>query len=116
MKTLLCLIRVPVRNKEKWIEIIKSSYPEGAQLTSSRILVCDLHFAANDFQRQGERTVLVNNAVPILSFDLNEDNQSEPTATKNNEKDIYVMEEQFAMMNILCNESNSTDEDNQDIK
>lgn len=49
------------------MEIIKSTYPEGKMLPSSRTVVCELHFSANDIVQQGNKKVLVKNALPKVS-------------------------------------------------
>lgn len=55
-KSKFCFIRVPVKNSERWMEIIRSTYPEGEAIPSSRVHVCDLHFDAN----------LIGDAVPNM--------------------------------------------------
>lgn len=41
------LYRVPVKNREKWMALINSSYPEGERPPDSRVMVCDLHFSTS---------------------------------------------------------------------
>lgn len=48
------------------MEIINSSYPEGLSLPTSRVVVCDLHFEANDIVKRGEKKYLVDGAVPNI--------------------------------------------------
>lgn len=50
------------------MHIIQSSYPNGAELPTSRIVVCDLHFHPHDILKQGERRVLASDAVPNISY------------------------------------------------
>lgn len=59
---------MPAKNREKWMEIIKSSYPNGEQIPSSDIAVCDLHFKSNDILRHdGIIRCLDTDAMPNLS-------------------------------------------------
>lgn len=37
-------------------------------MATSRIVVCDLHFNETDILIQGDRRVLVKNALPIISY------------------------------------------------
>lgn len=63
--------RVPVKNKDKWMEIIKSSYPEGKPFPFSRVVVCDLHFDVNEIQKKGDIRCLIENALPKITYVLN---------------------------------------------
>lgn len=58
--------RVTPSNEEKWIPIIKSSYPNGRTFPDSRIVVCELHFNENEIVKVGGKKKLLKNAVPRI--------------------------------------------------
>lgn len=58
---------MPVKQNETWMKIIKSSYPDGVEIPTSRIVICDLHFDKNDILKIGDRTTLTKSAIPIIS-------------------------------------------------
>lgn len=62
----LTLTRPPLKWYEAWMEIIKSSYPEGVVVPTTKPVVCDLHFDVNDISKRGVRTMLANNALPTI--------------------------------------------------
>lgn len=57
-------VRVPKKVESNWMEIIKASYPEGQNLPSSRIVICDLHFDGEDILKKAGKTVLKEGALP----------------------------------------------------
>lgn len=69
------------------MEIIKSTYPEGKQLPSSKIVICDLHFNASEITKQGERNMLVNNAMPNISYNNTE--STEPQLEVDEINDVF---------------------------
>lgn len=58
--------------------IIKSTYPEGHILPSSKIVVCDLHFDSNTITNLGSRKRLAVDAIPDVryNFDLHAINET----------------------------------------
>lgn len=59
-------IRVPRNNYETWMQIINSSYPQGMEMPTSRMVVCDLHFNKDDILNINEQRSLAKNAMPIV--------------------------------------------------
>lgn len=55
---------VTSRNKNEWIPIIKSTYPENVPFPISKIVICDLHFDASDIITLGSKKHLTIDAVP----------------------------------------------------
>lgn len=56
--------RLTSKNEEKWLPVIKSSYPEGQTISDSRIVICDLHFDESEILEAKGKKNLVKTAVP----------------------------------------------------
>lgn len=54
------------RNRDQWIPIIESTYPENISIPNSKIVVCDLHFETNSITHLGSKKNLIADAVPKL--------------------------------------------------
>lgn len=100
------LYRVPVKNREKWMAIINSSYPEGEHPPDSRVMVCDLHFSTSDIIQKGEKRVLVAGTIPKIVHIPNVGHSDANVERENS------FEEDLMMIDFSLNELSLSNENN----
>lgn len=59
---------VPNHYRNQWMDVILSSYSSHVDFPDSKVVVCDLHFAAQDITICGNRKLLVRGAIPKILY------------------------------------------------